>query len=221
MAQPLLIYPGEVGLLAEVNDLLDERHRQVLAALERAGSTEPPPTFDRRVELDGVRVQARALSERQRRAFELREAASWRRVKAAQEVSDEDTRDHALVEATDQLFDERRAYLMQALELVEVDGPRGGTFRLQDFEALFDALERSGLFHAVWQAAHAAQEMPAGKAWRSGRPLASTSSASTATPAQSTGEPHAAVMAGHAGWTGNPPTSPARATPPTPVPGGT
>ena len=232
MTTPLLIYPGEVGHLVEVNDILEERHRAASEAREADIATrtasgtpldglEPLPGFERDRRLDGIRIQVRALSERERRSHEMQEAARWRSLKRAQEVPDEDVREHSVVEATDRLFDQRRAFLLSALEMVEIDGPRGGTFRLPDMGLLFDVLERSQLFTLVFVAAVAAQEMPAGKAWRSGRPPASTLSASSAGHAQSIDVRPGAATAAHEAWTAGQRTSPANGTRPTPAHGGT
>lgn len=230
MPRPLLIYPGEVGPFAEVNEFLAERHEEAQQARRReieerkaAGTPldglEELSPFVADARLAGIHIACIALSERQRRRFELQESACLQRLVKAQAMDDPTAQATALADATDALFDVRRAFLTESLNSIEIDGQ--GSYTLEQFPALFDALERSRLFTSVYLAAVYAQEMPPGKALRSGQQPASTSTASTADAVQSIAGPREAVMVAHAVLMDALGISRESDTPPTPAHGGT
>ena len=230
MPGPLLIYPGEVGHMVDVQDVLAERHeeaRQMRAVeIERrkaAGTPlddlEPLEPFAREERLEGIRIQPRIMSERQRRGYELREGACWQRLLDAQKIEDHEKQADAVAMATDALFDQRRAFMDDALESIEIEGR--GAFDIKTYGDLWDALERSRLLTAVYMAAKAAQEMPRGKAWRSGQPQESTSTGSTAVRVQSIGVLPGAATVALEGLAEVQATSPASDTRRTPAQGGT
>lgn len=230
MSGPLLIYPGEVGHMVDVQDVLAERHEEAAqmraAEIEKrkaAGTPlddlEPLDPFTREERLEGIRIQPRILSERQRRGYELREGACWQRLLAAQKIEDHDKQADAVTAATDALFDQRRAFMADALESIEIEGR--GTFDIKGYGDLFDALERSRLLTSVYMAARAAQDMPRGKAWRSGQPPVSTSTDSTAGRVQSIDVRAGAATVALEGLAALRATLPANGTKPTPAPGGT
>ena len=230
MPGPLLIYPGEVGHMVDVQDVLAERHEEAAqmraVEIERrktAGTPlddiEPLEPFVREERLEGIRIQPRIMSERRRRGYELREGACWQRLLDAQKIEDHERQADAVARATDALFDQRRAFMDDALESIEIEGR--GSFDIKTYGDLWDALERSRLLTAVYMAAKAAQEMPRGKAWRSGQPQESTSTDSTAGRVQSIDVMAGAATVALAGLAALQPISPANGTKPTPVPGGT
>lgn len=216
--------------MVDVQDVLAERHeeaRQMRAVeIERrkaAGTPlddlEPLEPFVREERLEGIRIQPRIMSERCRRGYELREGACWQRLLDAQKIEDHEKQADAVARATDALFDQRRAFMDDALESIEIEGR--GAFDIKTYGDLWDALERSRLLTAVYMAAKAAQEMPRGKAWRSGQPQESTSTDSTAGRVQSIDVRAGAATVALEGLAALRPTSPANGTRPTPAPGGT
>lgn len=230
MPGPLLIYPGEVGHMVDIQDVIGERHEEAresraaeIKKRQAAGTPlddlEPLDPFVREERLEGIRIQPRIMSERQRRGYELHEGACWQRLLAAQKIEDPSKQADAVASATDALFSQRRAFMCDALESIEIEG--SGPYDLAAFGDLFEALERSHLLTPVYMAAKAAQEMPRGKAWRSGQPQESTSIDSTAGRVQSIDVRAGAATVALEGLATLRPTSPANGTKPIPVPGGT
>lgn len=98
-SEPILIYPGEVGDLVELNDFLEERHEETRQARQRdidertANGTpmdglEPLEPFRRQRAFNGVKVQFVVLEERERRALAAREGRALQALSRAFSMDD-------------------------------------------------------------------------------------------------------------------------------------
>lgn len=223
----ILLYPGEVGALENVNDVLRARREEKCAARLREiekrtatgaplddgdGHIAPLPAYEPDPRLDGVRVRCRVLSAKALRALHTAEAIAWGVVRKGLAAGD----DAGVAAGTEELFEARRAMVAAAVVEIDIDGE---TMPPASAETL-DVLERNGLLTPVAEAAAAAQDLPLGKHSRSGSPLRSTSGASTAPSARSIDEALADAMAEHS-KTASQPSSLGPDTRPTPAPGGT
>ncbi len=218
---PMLIYPGEVGELVDLNDFLCERHEEIRAARARLADEaatngtpfEDPPIapYVREVKCEGIEVQFVILEERRRRALAVAEGKAWTKVKAAR---DADVDIETIAAATDALFDAYGARVRESVVQV-----RAGEVVVEP-ALLTDVLERNGLLQVVAQAAAAFQELSPGKVRRSGSQAASTSGASSARSALSFAEQYAAATAARS-RAASPPSSPALDGQPMSAPGGT
>lgn len=225
MASPVLLYPGETSDLVDVDAVLRARHEEraaaVLREIERRkasgaplddgdGPIEPLGDYESHYKLEGVKARFVVLSEKRRRMLSARELAAWARMKDAKQDPE------ALAEATEALFDVRRAYVAEAVAEVRV-----GPVKAALDERGLDILERNHLITPLFSAAAAYQDLSPGKVSRSGSSLGSTSGASTVASAPSTDVVPVAVMVGQSTSMAAPPSSPAPATQQTLAHGGT
>lgn len=97
--EPILIYPGEVGDMVELNDFLEERREDARQARQRdiderlankapLDGLEPLEPYKRQRALNGVRVQFVVLEERQRRALAAKEGRALQALSRAFSMDD-------------------------------------------------------------------------------------------------------------------------------------
>lgn len=221
----ILLIPGEVGDLVEIDDILRARHdearRAIQARIDRRQESGSPmddgedaptlqqiPPYKENPAVKGVRVRCRVLD-----AFSWRDVAS-RELNALERVNKLAKGDAPFDEqraAAERLFAVRRELVSASVAHLEI-----GAMKFDPFDARALAIvERNHMLGTLSDAAGVFQDLGPGKVSPSGSSLAQTSGATTATRALDTSVECAGAMVASSISRADPPTTPALAGPPT------